>query len=110
MDRLRKFEQQSSMDSPTASPVSMSPYHRHARSSSGLANVRKPQNLAAKAAAQRLAQVMGQGGDDEEEDEDDLIVDYNPTGSLGGLGLAAGRSARPRSRSPKVIEGHMLII
>lgn len=103
MDRLRKFEQQSSMDSPTASPVSMSPLHRHARSSSGLANVRKPQNLAAKAAAQRLAQVMGQGGDDEEEDDDDLIVDYNPTGSLGGLGLAAGRSARPRSRSPKSV-------
>ncbi|KAJ8440151.1 hypothetical protein Cgig2_003476 [Carnegiea gigantea] len=103
MDRLRKLEQQSSMDSPTASPVSMSPLHRHARSSSGLANVRKPQNLAAKAAAQRLAQVMGQGGDDEEEDDDDLIVDYNPTGSLGGLGLAAGRSARPRSRSPKSV-------
>lgn len=102
MDRFRaKYDRQKSVDSPTESPVAMSPLHRHARSSSSvLTNAKKPQNVAAKAAAQRLAQVMAHSGDDEDEDEDDLLVDYQPVGSLGGRGLAAGRSARPRS--PKV--------
>ncbi|KAK9732742.1 hypothetical protein RND81_04G019000 [Saponaria officinalis] len=103
MDRLRpRVDRQKSMDSPTGSPVAMSssPLHRHARSSSSGFSVRKQQNVAAKAAAQRLAQVMSQGGDDDDEDEDDLLVDYNPTGSLG---LASGRSARPRSRSPSKV-------
>lgn len=107
MDRLRpRLDRQKSINSPTApaSPVSMSPLQRHVRSSSsGLTNMKKPQNVAAKAAAQRLAQVMAQGGDDEDEVEDDLLVDYNSTSSLGGIGLAAGRSARPRSRSPKSV-------
>ncbi|XP_057250324.1 coiled-coil domain-containing protein SCD2 isoform X2 [Beta vulgaris subsp. vulgaris] len=99
MDRFRaKYDRQKSVESPTESPVAMSPLHRHARSSSSvLTNAKKPQNVAAKAAAQRLAQVMAHSGDDEDEDEDDLLVDYQPVGSLGGRGLAAGRSARPRS-------------
>ncbi|KAL9235092.1 hypothetical protein vseg_009887 [Gypsophila vaccaria] len=103
MDRLRpRADRQTSLDSPTGSPVAMSssPLHRHSRSSSSGLLARKQQNVAAKAAAQRLAQVMSQGGDDDDENEDDLLVDYNPTGSLG---LASGRSARPRSRSPSKV-------
>ncbi|KNA17773.1 hypothetical protein SOVF_076200 [Spinacia oleracea] len=101
MDRFRaRFDRQKSIDSPPdpVSPVTVSPLHRHARSSSsGISAFKKPQNVATMAAAQRLAQVMAHSGDDEDEDEDDLLVDYQPVGSLGGLGLAAGRSGRPRS-------------
>ncbi|XP_074311513.1 uncharacterized protein LOC141647283 isoform X2 [Silene latifolia] len=100
VDRQKSMERDRDRDSPIGSPVSMSPLHRHARSSSGVGAFKKQQNVAAKAAVQRLAQVMAQGGDSDDEDEDDLLVDYNPTGSLG---LAAGRSARPRSRSPSKV-------
>uniref|UniRef100_A0A803KPH4 Coiled-coil domain-containing protein SCD2 n=1 Tax=Chenopodium quinoa TaxID=63459 RepID=A0A803KPH4_CHEQI len=60
MDRFRsRYDRQKSIDSPSdpASPVTMSPVHRHARSSSsGVSAMKKPQNVAAMAAAQRLAQ------------------------------------------------------
>ncbi|XP_057948858.1 coiled-coil domain-containing protein SCD2 isoform X2 [Malania oleifera] len=51
--------------------------HHHARSSSvtGISNIKKTQNFAAKAAAQRLAQVMASqtaDADDDEDDEGDL--------------------------------------
>ncbi|XP_021773042.1 coiled-coil domain-containing protein SCD2-like [Chenopodium quinoa] len=98
MDRFRsRYDRQKSIDSPSdpASPVTMSPVHRHARSSSsGVSAMKKPQNVAAMAAAQRLAQVMAHSGDDDDEDEDDLLVDYQP---VGGLGRVAGRPGRPRS-------------
>lgn len=59
--------------SPAMSPVR---YH-HARSSSlatGMSNIKRTQNVAAKAAAQRLAQVMAsQTADDDDEDEDDEL-------------------------------------
>ncbi|KAL9253660.1 Coiled-coil domain-containing protein [Drosera capensis] len=89
--------QKSSLDSPGAagSPM-MSPLNRHVRSSSsGLANMRKPQNMQAKAAAQRLAQVMAhQSTTDDEDDEDDFALEYGSK----GLGLAAtGRSIRPQT-------------
>lgn len=104
MERLRPgLDRQKSMDSPggTGTPTTMSPLNRHARSSSsGLANMKRPQNLQAKAAAQRLAQVMAhQSNDDEDEDEDDLPLEP----STAGLGLGVGRSsaaAAPRPRTP----------
>ncbi|KAL9272213.1 Coiled-coil domain-containing protein [Drosera capensis] len=90
--------QKSSLDSPgAAGPPMMSPLNRHVRSSSsGLANMRKPQNMQAKAAAQRLAQVMAHQPttDDEDDEDDDFSLEYGST----GLGLAAtGRSIRPQT-------------
>ncbi|EEF50104.1 conserved hypothetical protein [Ricinus communis] len=56
-----------------SSPAAMSPgRHHHARSSSvsGISSIKRNQNFAAKAAAQRLAQVMAsQTADDDEEDD-----------------------------------------
>lgn len=95
MDRFRsRFDKQQIVESPTGSPMGVSPVHRHARSSSsGLSNMKKP---ATKAAAQRLAQVMASAGGDEDEDEDDLLVDYQPVGALGGLGRPARATPSPR--------------
>lgn len=54
----------------------MSPAHPQSRlgpSSTGLSTVKRTQNVAAKAAAQRLARVMAsQTADDDGEDDDDL--------------------------------------
>ncbi|GFY91996.1 hypothetical protein Acr_08g0003920 [Actinidia rufa] len=78
--------------------------NRHERSgSTGLANLKKQQNVAAKAAAQRLAQVMSQQSpDDDEDEEDDLLYDYSPTVAAPSLGLAAGRAAAARPRPMSV--------
>uniref|UniRef100_M4CX95 Coiled-coil domain-containing protein SCD2 n=1 Tax=Brassica campestris TaxID=3711 RepID=M4CX95_BRACM len=48
--------------------------HHHARSSSvtGMSNVKRAQNVAAKAAAQRLAKVMASQTTDDDEDDDDV--------------------------------------
>ncbi|CAL5393655.1 unnamed protein product [Camellia sinensis] len=81
---------------------------RHARSgSTGVAagNVKRPHN--AKAAAQRLAQVLsnqkgGGGGGDDDEEEDDLLYDHNPATSSASIGLAGGRSAVARRRPAPV--------
>ena len=100
MDRTRTgIERQNSIGTPTGTPMA-SPLHRHARSgSTGLANLKKPQNVAAKAAAQRLAQVMShQSPDDDEDEEDDLLYDYSPAGAAPSLGLAGGRAATARPR------------
>uniref|UniRef100_A0A5B7B988 Coiled-coil domain-containing protein SCD2 n=1 Tax=Davidia involucrata TaxID=16924 RepID=A0A5B7B988_DAVIN len=101
MDRMRPVHvRQRSSGPPGVAPASplTSPLHRHARSgSTGLANMKKPQNTAAKAAAQRLAQVMAnQNADDDDDDDDDLSYDYSPA-NVTGIGLAAGRPIRPRS-------------
>ncbi|KAI4336380.1 hypothetical protein L6164_014914 [Bauhinia variegata] len=57
-----------------SSSPAMSPAHPHSRlgpSSTGLSTIKRTQNVAAKAAAQRLAQVMAsQTADDDEEDDD----------------------------------------
>lgn len=71
----------------------------HARSASGSNAVRRPQN--AKAAAQRLAQVMAyqQADDDDEEDE---LYEYNPV-ALAPSTAAIGLGGRPnRTRTPLV--------
>lgn len=58
------------IDSPTASPTR----GHHARTTSattGMSSVKRTQNFAARAAAQRLAQVMASQTTDEDDDEDD---------------------------------------
>ncbi|KAK4803567.1 hypothetical protein SAY86_003384 [Trapa natans] len=55
-----------------SSSPAMSPAHPHARLTQGLSTVKRNQNVAAKAAAQRLAQVMASQTTDEDEDDDDL--------------------------------------
>ncbi|KAK4337755.1 hypothetical protein RND71_042242 [Anisodus tanguticus] len=66
--------------------------HGHVRS--GSIAGRRPQN--AKAAAQRLAQVMAcqQADDDDEEDE---LYEYNPVAPSTAIGLAGGRPSRTRT-------------
>lgn len=72
-----------------------SPARRHLRTgSSGSATFRRPQNTAARAAAQRLAQVMShQSADDGDDEEDDGLA-------LSSISVPAGRSSA-RSPSPK---------
>ncbi|KAJ6672174.1 FAS-BINDING FACTOR-LIKE PROTEIN [Salix viminalis] len=56
----------------SSSPAPMSPAHPNSRLSSNMSTVKRTQNVAAKAAAQRLAQVMAssQTADDDEDDLD----------------------------------------
>ncbi|XP_068665493.1 coiled-coil domain-containing protein SCD2-like [Aristolochia californica] len=113
MDRLRAgspvYSRQRSGDSnSTGSSPAMSPAHHHARSSSasGFSTIKRTQNVAAKAAAQRLAQVMASqtAGDDDDED-DDLAPSfrYPPPFSNNSVGnsVPAISTSRPtRSPSP----------
>ncbi|KAJ6347072.1 hypothetical protein OIU76_003716 [Salix suchowensis] len=64
--------------SPTAAMVPNARHGHHARSASasGFSTIKRNQNVAAKAAAQRLAQVMAsQTADDDDDDDDDNEVD-----------------------------------
>lgn len=76
-DRGRKWSSESSTtvaaSSSTSSAAMLPSHYSHVRSSSvsGLSNVKKTQNFAAKAAAQRLAQVMASQTPDHHHDEDD---------------------------------------
>ncbi|KAG9446223.1 hypothetical protein H6P81_012351 [Aristolochia fimbriata] len=113
MDRLRAgspvySRQRSGGSSSTGSSPAMSPAHHHARSASasGFSTIKRTQNVAAKAAAQRLAQVMASqtAGDDDDED-DDLAPSfrYPPSYSNNSVGnsVPAISTARPtRSPSP----------
>ncbi|XP_058000626.1 coiled-coil domain-containing protein SCD2 isoform X2 [Hevea brasiliensis] len=105
-----------------SSPVVMSPgRHHHSRSSSvtGLSTVKRNQNFAAKAAAQRLAQVMAsQTTDDDEDDGDDLGFRYSappPLSLSRNLNSAATTNTKPtvpsswitRSPSP-ALSGNMV--
>ncbi|XP_068662690.1 coiled-coil domain-containing protein SCD2-like isoform X2 [Aristolochia californica] len=83
MDRVRTdspvYAHQKSISSPSASSTNspmMSPIHRHLRSGSGLGTFRRTQNNAAKAAAQRLAQVMAHQSRDGDDDES-VSVEYS---------------------------------
>ncbi|XP_019419256.1 PREDICTED: coiled-coil domain-containing protein SCD2 isoform X1 [Lupinus angustifolius] len=104
MDRRRMYERQSSSTrtpvTPT-SPVSMSPLNRHSRAGStgspAMTNIRRAQNNATKAAAQRLAHVMSHSIDDDDEDDDDIPLDYSTISSGGSIGLGGSRPIRPRS-------------
>ncbi|KAJ7957490.1 coiled-coil domain-containing protein SCD2 [Quillaja saponaria] len=126
MDRRRTgtespvYIRQYSESSGTVGPSSpaMSPVRNlHARSSSatGISSIKRTQNVAAKAAAQRLAQVMAsQTADDDEEDEDDLGFRYSapPPLSLSRNVANASKSSVPSARinrSPSPALGQNLI-
>ncbi|XP_010245392.1 PREDICTED: coiled-coil domain-containing protein SCD2-like [Nelumbo nucifera] len=103
MDRARSkspvYDRQRSVANASGGPASpmLSPLHHHARlGAASLSTSRRTQNYAAKAAAQRLAQVMAHQSKDKEE-EDDLSLEYNSLGATGGIGLAPGRPMRSRS-------------
>lgn len=61
--------------SPTMSPARIN--HTRSSSATGISNVKRTQNFAAKAAAQRLAQVMASHTVDDHDQEDDLGFRYS---------------------------------
>ncbi|KAJ4973369.1 hypothetical protein NE237_006543 [Protea cynaroides] len=112
MDRRRTespiySRQISGGSSSNGSSPSMSPARHHPRSSSttGLSNIKRTQNVAAKAAAQRLAQVMASQSADDDDEDDDLGFRYSaPPPSFSNTAnktIPAIMSTRPtRSPSP----------
>lgn len=69
----------------SSSPAAMSPAHPHSRLQPGataFSTIKRTQNVAAKAAAARLAQVMASqaaaADDDDDDDDDDLGFRYPP--------------------------------
>ncbi|KAK9120197.1 hypothetical protein Scep_018290 [Stephania cephalantha] len=112
MDRIRTrspvyARQRSGGSSSTgSSSPAMSPAHHHARSASatGISNVKRTQNVAAKAAAARLAQVMASQTTDNDDDDDDLGFRYQPPQSyssgVGNSVPAISTSRTARSPSP----------
>ncbi|KAI9125470.1 hypothetical protein K1719_002888 [Acacia pycnantha] len=69
---LRHWSSESGITSPARNG-----HHARSSSASGISNIKRTQNVAAKAAAQRLAQVMAsQTPDDDEEDDYDLGFRY----------------------------------
>ncbi|XP_047152444.1 coiled-coil domain-containing protein SCD2-like [Vigna umbellata] len=107
MDRRRVYERQNSSSGMPTTPSSpgstITPVNRHARTGStgsAMAGIRRAQNTATKAAAQRLAQVMSQT-DDDGEDDDDVPLDYSSITGAGGIGLGGGRPMP--SRSPMAV-------
>ncbi|KAL7161914.1 hypothetical protein ACSBR2_042402 [Camellia fascicularis] len=63
-----------------SSSPAMSPAHPHSRlpPATGLSTIKRTQNVAAKAAAQRLARVMASQAPDDEDEEDDLGFRFAP--------------------------------
>ncbi|CAL1405672.1 unnamed protein product [Linum trigynum] len=81
----------------SSSPV-MSPAHPSSRLGAGMSTIKRTQNVAAKAAAQRLAQVMASQTADDEEDEDDLGFRFSnqaaaPPSSFGNSFNQNGKSS-----------------
>ncbi|KAL5724470.1 hypothetical protein ACHQM5_007729 [Ranunculus cassubicifolius] len=109
MDRRRAgspvySRQQSGGSSTGSSSPAMSPAHHHGRSASttSFSNIRKTQNVAAKAAARRLAQVMASQTADDEEDDDDLDFRFRaPSSNNNNIPIIS--SSRPnRTPSPAI--------
>ncbi|OMO99540.1 hypothetical protein CCACVL1_03743, partial [Corchorus capsularis] len=102
------------VDSPTLSPARQQPHHSRSSSATGISSIKRTQNFAAKAAAQRLAQVMASQttDDDDEDDGDDLGFRYsappplafsrnaNAKATTGGAGNKAAVNSTRIGRSP----------
>lgn len=84
----------------------MSPAHRnHLGGVGGLSTVKRTQNVATKAAAQRLAKVMALQDKNNEEDDDDDDDDHEFKFAPPSSGAINGSFARRnRSQSPAVIK------
>ncbi|KAK8512931.1 hypothetical protein V6N13_090331 [Hibiscus sabdariffa] len=102
-----------SVESPAFSPAHHQPHHARSSSATGISSIKRAQNFAAKAAAQRLAQVMASqttDDDDEEDDGDDPGFKYSappplaPSRKVNTVATAAGNKAALNStrigRSP----------
>ncbi|CAO2829667.1 unnamed protein product [Amaranthus hypochondriacus] len=99
-----------SVESPTASPTRA--HHSRTASATSMSNVKRTQNIAARAAAQRLAQVMAsQTTDDDDEDDDDDVdlrfaapaLPRNIVNGVGKLNVPnVPKSTTTRSSSPAV--------
>ncbi|XP_054818942.1 coiled-coil domain-containing protein SCD2-like [Prosopis cineraria] len=101
MDRTRMSDRQRNSTGSPRAPMSptMSPMNRHAQAGSSAAfNMRRGPNNAAKAAAQRLAQVMAHAADEDDED-DDLALDYAVISGSGSIGLGGTGRATPARAS-----------
>ncbi|XP_028801750.1 coiled-coil domain-containing protein SCD2 isoform X2 [Neltuma alba] len=104
MDRQRTQSPVSIRHWSSESGITSPARNGHARSSSasGISSIKRAQNVAAKAAAQRLAQVMAsQTPDDDEEDDYDLGFRYTPPPPL-SLSRTSKSSVPPATtnRSP----------
>ncbi|XP_050151115.1 coiled-coil domain-containing protein SCD2-like isoform X3 [Malus sylvestris] len=108
MDRRRQASpvysrQWSGGSSSTGSSPAMSPAHPQSRlnpSATGISTIKRNQNFAAKAAAQRLAQVMAsQSTGDDDDDDDDLGFRFaqppHAPSSLSGNGFTNGAKPLP---------------
>ncbi|KAG6754261.1 hypothetical protein POTOM_042283 [Populus tomentosa] len=103
-------ESRGSNSTGSSSPAPMSPAHPNSRLSSNMSTIKRTQNVAAKAAAQRLAQVMAssQTADDDEEDDLDFRFPARPApvpassgfGSVNHRGSSNGVSVTRPNRSP----------
>ncbi|KAA8530001.1 hypothetical protein F0562_034541 [Nyssa sinensis] len=97
----RQWSSESSSTARSSSPVMSPVHHHHARSSSvtGISNIKRTQNFAAKAAAQRLAQVMASqaaADDDDDDEDDDLGVRFG-----GPPPLSLGRTVNTKTSNNK---------
>lgn len=107
---VRQWSSESSTTGTNPSSPAMSPSRApHVRSSSAtvFSTVKRNQNFAAKAAAQRLAQVMASqtaDDDDDEEDGDDLGFRYSapPPFSLSRTGLKTTTTTTTTAKNPEV--------
>ncbi|KAI5569564.1 hypothetical protein BDE02_12G085200 [Populus trichocarpa] len=103
-------ESRGSNSTGSSSPAPMSPAHPNSRLSSNMSTIKRTQNVAAKAAAQRLAQVMAssQTADDDEEDDLDFRFPARPApvpassgfSSINHRGSSNGVSVTRPNRSP----------
>ncbi|RAL41467.1 hypothetical protein DM860_010261 [Cuscuta australis] len=78
----------------SSSPVG-SPAHPRSRlppAATGMSTIKRTQNVAAKAAAQRLAQVMATSQTQDDEDEDDDLVFRRPSAAFSGNGRTHSNS------------------
>ncbi|KAM0962285.1 hypothetical protein ACFX13_021856 [Malus domestica] len=86
--------------SPAMSPVRG--HHARSSSASGISNIKRTQNFAAKAAAQRLAQVMAsQTADGDDDEDDDLGFRYSVPPPLSVSRNANSAGAKPAAPSLK---------